>query len=128
MTTPLRIAIAAIVLVALPIFAPASWAQFGNVHETHFLTFDAPIALPDGTVLPAGTYLFSWNPVQRVTRISSEDRSKMYATLQAIPIRRLNVEEHDIVIERTSPNAPPTLKAWFCPGNPTGHEFTRFKK
>lgn len=120
--------IAAVVLIALTAFASPGWAQFGNVHETHFLTFDAPIALPDGTTLPAGTYLFSWNPGQRVTRISSEDRSKVYATLQAIPVIRANVKEHDIVIERTSANAPPTLKAWFCPGNPTGHEFASVKK
>ena len=106
----------------------ASAQQMGNVHETHFLTFDMPIALPDGTTLPAGTYLFSWNAQQRVTRISSEDRSKIYATLQAMSVRRPAVEGHDIIIERTSASAPPTLKAWFCPGNPIGHEFVTAKK
>ena len=121
-------AVALCVFMGLPAFVPAGWAQFGNVHETHFLTFDAPINLPDGTTLPAGTYLFSWNPPARVTRILSEDRSKTYATLQAIPVRRVNVKEHDIVVERTSTNAPPTLKAWFCPGNSTGHEFLSVKK
>ena len=122
--------VAAVVLIGLSALASPGWAQsgFGNVHETHFLTFDAPIALPDGTTLPAGTYLFTWNSQQRVTRISSEDRSKVYATLQAIPVQRPNVKEHDIVIERTSANAPPTLKAWFCPGNPTGHQFAAVKK
>ena len=121
-------AVAVLVLIGLPVFAPAGWAQFGTVHETHFLTFDAPITLPDGTALPAGTYLFSWLPVQRVTRISSEDRSKIFATLQAIPVRRADVKEHDVVVERTAANAPPTLKAWFCPGNSTGHEFLSVKK
>jgi hypothetical protein len=121
--------IAAVVLIGLSAFASSGWAQmFGNVHETHFLTFDAPIGLPNGTTLPAGTYLFSWLPQQRVTRISSEDRSKLYATLQAIPVQRPSVDEHNIVIERTSANAPPTLKAWFCPGNSTGHEFASAKK
>ena len=128
MRKSLLIAAAVLVVMGLPAFAPAGWAQFGNVHETHFLTFDAPINLPDGTALPAGTYLFSWLPVQRVTRISSEDRSKIFATLQAIPVRRLDVKEHDIVVERTSANAPPELKAWFCPGNSTGHQFLPVKK
>ena len=123
-----RTLIAAVLLVGLSALAPASQAQVGNVHDTHFLTFDAPMALPDGTTLPAGTYLFSWNPNARVTRISSEDRSKVYATLLAIPVKRANVTEHDVVIERTSANAPPTLKAWFCPGNSTGHEFASVKK
>ena len=121
-------AAALFVFIGLPSIAPAGWAQFGNVHETHFLTFDAPINLPDGTTLSPGTYLFSWNPVQRVTRILSEDRSKTYATLQAIPVRRPDVREHDIGVERTSANAPPPLKAWFCPGNSTGHEFLSAKK
>ena len=90
------------------------------------------MGLPDGTTLPAGTYLFSWDPRDRATRISSEDRSKVYATLLAIPVRRANVKdefkEHDIVVVRTSETAPPTLKAWFCPGNPTGHEFAAVKR
>ena len=29
-------------------------------------------------MLPAATYVFSWNPRDRLTRISSEDRSKVY--------------------------------------------------
>jgi hypothetical protein len=128
MRKSLLTAVAVLVFTGLPAFAPASWAQYGNVHETHFLTFDAPINLPDGTALPAGTYLFSWNAGQSVTRISSEDRSKVYATLQAIPVQRPNVKEHDIVVERTSASAPPTLKAWFCPGNSTGHQFLPVKK
>lgn len=123
-----RTLIAAVVLIGLSVFVPPAWAQYGNVHQTHFLTFDVAMALPDGTTLPAGTYLFSWNPQGGVTRISSEDRSKIYATLQAIPVQRPNVKEHDIVIERTSANAPPTLKAWFCPGNSTGHQFLPVKK
>ena len=116
-----------VVLIGLPGFVASGWAQW-NVHETHFLTFDAPINLPDGTALPAGTYLFSWNPTARMTRISSEDRSKVYAMLQAIPVRRVDVREHDVVVERTAANAPPTLKAWFCPGNSTGHQFLPVKK
>lgn len=121
--------IAAVVLVGLSALASPGWAQFtGNVHDIHFLTFDGPIALPNGTTLSAGTYLFSWNPQQRVTRISSEDRSRVFATLEAIPVQRPNVKDHDIVIERTSASGPPTLKAWFCPGNATGHEFASVKK
>lgn len=123
-----------ILIAAMIVFGPWAFAtdanaqQIGNVHETHFLTFDMPVVLPDGTTLPAGTYLFSWNAQQRVTRISSEDRSKTYATLLATPVRRPEVKAHDIIIERTSASAPPTLKAWFCPGNPTGHEFVSVKK
>lgn len=122
--------IAGVVVIGLAAFLSSGRAQsgIGNVHEMHFLTFAAPIALPDGMTLPAGTYLFSWNQEQGVTRISSEDRSKVYATLQAIPVQRRDVRQHDIVIERTATNTPPMLKAWFCPGNPTGHQFVTGKK
>lgn len=105
-------------------------AQIPNVHDTHFLTFDASVALPNGTTLAAGTYLFSWDPQTRVTRISSEDRATVYATLMTTPIERRNVtpKAHDVIIERSAANAPPMLRAWFCPGNPTGHQFAPLNK
>lgn len=104
--------------------APAAWAQ--NVHRDHFLTFDTPVALPGNVMLPAGTYLFTFPSTAAgmgVTEILSRDRLTVFATLMTIPVERAEADQFAVVLVRTSTNAPPTLKAWFCDRSRTGHEF-----
>ncbi len=94
-------------------------------HQDHVITFDTPIALVNGVTLPAGTYLFSFpSPSQLgVTRITSQDRTKVYATLQTIPKQSTTSGFDVVIITEGGTNGPRTLKAWFCDASKTGHEF-----
>ena len=114
-------------LLGLAVLAENGWAQVSLVqHRDHTITFDEPVALVNGVTLPAGTYLFSFpTPSQfGVTRISSPDRSKVYATLSTISRPRNTSSGFDVVlVSEGNANTPRTLKAWFCDGTKTGHEF-----
>jgi len=109
------------------LFAPVAGAQgYVSPHQDHTMTFDTPVKLVTGVVLPAGTYLFSFpSPSQiGITRILSPDRSKVYATLHTTSRTRTSANGFDVVlITETIPGEPRTLKAWFCDGNKIGHEF-----
>jgi hypothetical protein len=119
--------VAAVVFVALGFAGPqAGWAQGNIAHQDHTITFDTPVALVNGVTLPAGTYHFRFpSPSQvGVTQILNQDRSKVYTTLTTVSTQRSNWSGFDVAtVTEGSPNTPPTLKAWFCDGNRTGHEF-----
>ena len=114
------------------VFPQAGWAQGqARTHQDHTITFDEPIALVNGVTLPAGTYLFSFpSPGQLgVTRVQSQDGSKIYATLETISRQRPSVSGFDVVLVTEGiANTPRTLKAWFCDGTQTGHEFVAQKQ
>ena len=115
---------AALSLAGLP---QGAWAQINRApHQDHTITFDEPIALVNGVTLPSGTYLFRFpTPSLRgVTQIMSQDRSKVFATLTTISKLRNTSSGFDVVlVSEGAGNAPRTLKAWFCDGTKTGHEF-----
>lgn len=124
--------LAALAIAALGfVFPQNAWTQSRVPHQDHTITFDEPVALVNGVTLPAGTYLFSFpSPSQLgVTRIFSADRSKVYATLETISRQRTNSSGFDVVlVSEGTPNTPRTLKAWFCDGTKTGHEFVAQKR
>jgi hypothetical protein len=125
--------LAAVALAALGfVFPQSAWTQSRVPHQDHTITFDEPVALVNGVTLPAGTYLFNFpSPSQLgVTRIFSADRSKVYATLETISRQRTDSSGFDVVLvsEGTANNTPRTLKAWFCDGTKTGHEFVAQKR
>ena len=126
------LAAVALAVLGLAVLPQSGWAQVGNVqHRDHTITFDEPVALVNGVTLPAGTYLFSFpSPSQfGVTQIFSTDRSKVYATLETISRQRTNSSGFDVVlVSEGTPNTPRTLKAWFCDGTKTGHEFVAQKR
>ena len=107
-------------------FAPIVAAQPEVVvHRDHFLTFDTAVSLPGGTVLPAGTYLFRFMiPSQPgVVQVLSADRSKVYAALPTVPVRRTTATGYQVTFSETPSGTPPQVKAWFCDYRRTGHEF-----
>lgn len=100
-------------------------------HQDHMITFDTPVALANGVTLPAGTYRFGLpSPSEAsVTRVFSQDGSKLLATLQTISKRRSSTNGFDVVVvAEGTPNAPRRLQAWFCDGSATGHEFIAQKQ
>jgi hypothetical protein len=90
------------------------------------VTFPQPVEIP-GQVLPSGTYtieLYETFGNRHVVRIYNADRSKLIATVLAIPNQRLTPTSDNVMKFTERPgNAPDALKAWFYPGNNFGQEF-----
>jgi len=80
-----------------------------------------------GQILPSGTYtieLYESFGSRHVVRIYNADRSKLIATVLAIPNQRLTPTSDNVMKFSERPgNAPDALKAWFYPGNNFGQEF-----
>lgn len=89
------------------------------------ITFNQPIQIP-GQVLPAGTYLFKLvsDDSLDVVQIFNSDRTHVYATLETIPIEsQPNPNDTTVALVEQGAGQPDVLRAWFYPGNETGHEF-----
>ncbi len=88
--------------------------------EKTVFTFSGPVEIP-GQVLPAGTYVFKLAD-------SSSDRNIVQVfsdgTFLAIPNQRQYPAQKPIItFEERAANSPEAVKAWFYPGDDTGHEF-----
>ncbi len=90
------------------------------------MTFNEPVELP-GVVLSPGTYIFRLldDPGERdVVQVFNQDRSKIYATILAIPDYRMEPTGKTVVsFEERTKGAPEAIKAWFYPGDNYGLEF-----
>jgi hypothetical protein len=97
-----------------------------NFNKRTVVTFTQPVEIP-GQVLPSGTYtveLYESFGNRHIVRIYNADRSKLIATVLAIPNARLTPTEDNMMTFSERPgNAPGALKAWFYPGENTGQEF-----
>lgn len=115
-------AVAAAVLAVVP----ASSARADTWDQLTYFTFSAPVEIP-GVALPAGTYMFKLADAdgsRDVVRVLSKDGSKVYSTFFAIPDERLTPTDKPVVtFEETPKGSPEAIKAWFYPGDTTGHEF-----
>ena len=100
-------------------------AQGNDCNKLTYLTFSAPFALP-GVTLPAGTYRFSHPDCATdddTLRVSSQDGSKVFATLLTIPEERPTRSDQPVVVFAEMPHgAPDAIKAWFYPGAAVGDE------
>jgi hypothetical protein len=90
------------------------------------LTFSQPVEIP-GHVLPPGTYTFKLLDSmshRHIVQIFNADESQIIATVMAISDYRLTATEDTVIrfseVPRGSPEA---IRAWFYPGDTTGHEF-----
>jgi len=106
-------------------FAAAARADTGFSKRT-VVTFAQPIEIP-GQILPSGTYtieLYQSFGNRHIVRIYNADRSKLIATVLAIPNQRLAPTEDNVMKFAERPgNSPDALKAWFYPGENGGQEF-----
>jgi hypothetical protein len=103
----------------------------GPANQDTYFTFSQPVELPK-TTLPAGTYFFQLmdSPSNRhIVRVMSQDRTKQFATLMAIPYYSNDRPSDDPQVrflEVPAANgvaASNAIKIWFYPGNTVGHEF-----
>jgi hypothetical protein len=112
--------ILAISLLLVPKARATEWDQATR------LTFSQPIQIPGNEILAAGTYWFVTVPdVSRdMVQIFNADRSKLYATIQTIPVERSETASAtEINLAEPRGNEPKELLSWFYPGRMTGHEF-----
>lgn len=125
MTAGMSAACAAVLLTA-----SLATAQDFNTDKTTFVTFSAPVALP-GITLPAGDYLFKLinSPVNRnVVQIYDHDRTKLFATVMAMPAQRNEVTGETVITFHEAPaNAAPAVRYWYYPGDKFGQEFAYSK-
>ena len=94
--------------------------------DRSYITFTAPVELP-GVALPAGTYLFQtadiWSNCDLI-QVFSPDKSRIYATIQAMPAYRLEPAPRTIITFAERPaNTPQALQFWFPRGLMYGHRF-----
>ncbi len=105
-------------------FELAAHADESNEETT--ITFSAPVQIP-GEVLAAGTYRFELadpNDEPDMVRVSSADRSVVYATLQTVTAERTDGRGDTVVkLAAAESGKPDFLVNWFYPGNTLGHEF-----
>ena len=103
----------------------------GPANQDTFFTFSQAVELPQ-TTLPAGTYFFQLMDSasnRHIVKVMSQDRTKLHATLMAIPYYstdRPSDEPQVRFLEVPAANgqaASNALKLWFYPGNTVGHEF-----
>jgi hypothetical protein len=120
LTTNLLAACAAVVLGATLASAQT------NANKDTVVTFSAPVSLP-GVTLPAGSYLFKLADSQvnrNIVQVFDKDRSKIYATILAVPAERNEPADETVITFNESPaNAAPAIRYWYYPGEKRGQEF-----
>jgi hypothetical protein len=103
---------------------PTAWAN--DWDKATKITVNQPFEIP-GQILPAGTYMVKLVDVagdRHVVRFYSEDESKVFATLIAIPDFRLETTDKTaITFYEDFSNQPRPLHSWFYPGHQFGLEF-----
>src|SRR5262245_40580021 len=96
------------------------------------VTFNQPVEVPGGVVLPPSTYVFKLLDSasnRHIVQIFNEDQNHIYATVLAIPNYRLRVTGKTVITftERAA-GEPPAIRAWFYPGDNFGQEFVYSKR
>src|SRR5215213_10414615 len=100
-------------------------AQMTTQRDT-VVTFSTPVSLP-GVTLPAGSYLFKLADSQvnrNIVQVFAKDRSKLFATILAIPAERTEPADDTVITFKEAPaNAAPAVRYWYYPGEKRGQEF-----
>ena len=80
-----------------------------------------------GATLAAGTYMFKLADSQanrHIVQIFDKNGSKLFATLLAVPDKRMEAPDKNIVLFGERPaGSPQAIKAWWYPGDSYGDEF-----
>jgi hypothetical protein len=118
-------------LAALLLGATLATAQATDTNNTTIVTFSAPVSMP-GVTLPAGSYMFKLADSQvnrNIVQVFDKDRSKILATILAIPAERDKPADETVITFGESPaNTAPAIRFWYYPGDKRGQEFAYPKK
>jgi hypothetical protein len=123
-----KVLVAAFCLIFIASLMPSvTKAQGQNGDKKTVITFNEPIEIPGGAILPPGTYFFKLLDAgtgRFIVQISNANETHMFATL--ITIQNFRYHPTDKVVmtfgEREA-GAPPAIRAWFFPGENFGREF-----
>ena len=99
---------------AVMLSATLAGAQGPDTSRTTIVTFSAPVSLP-GVTLPAGSYLFKLADSQvnrNIVQVFDKDRSKMFATILAIPAERDKPADETVITFAESPANMAPAKRW----------------
>lgn len=111
---------------ALMLSASLASAQAPDTKDMTIVTFSAPVALP-GITLPAGSYTFQIADSQvnrNIVQVFNKDRSKILATILAIPAERQTPADDTVITFKETPaNSAPAIQYWYYPGSTRGQEF-----
>jgi hypothetical protein len=111
--------------------ATLATAQAPDTNNMTMVTFSAPVSLP-GVTLPAGSYMFKLADSQvnrNIVQVFDKDRTKIFATILAIPAERNEPADETVITFAESPaNAAPAIRYWYYPGEKRGQEFAYPKK
>ncbi len=95
------------------------------------MSFSESVQVP-GQILPAGTYEFvlaRGDANREIVQIFNADGTKLYATIQTIPMERgRETDGTSVTLAQRPDGQPEALVSWFYPGNDTGHEFIYSKQ
>jgi hypothetical protein len=116
---------------ALLLGATFAASQGLDTNRTTIVTFSAPVALP-GVTLPAGSYMFRLADSQtnrNIVQVFDKDRTKIFATILAVPAQRSKPADDTVITFKESPAAAaPAVQYWYYPGETMGQEFAYPKK
>ncbi|HKT24215.1 MAG TPA: hypothetical protein VJR04_06400 [Terriglobales bacterium] len=128
MQTKQVLGLASCLVLFFAVFAAPARADQRN--QATKVTFSAPVEVP-GTVLPAGSYLFTVmpdDPDHSIVQIWSADHQKFFTTVMTVPnYRRTPTGQPVVLFDRSQPGTPVAVQAWFYPGDVYGHDFVYSK-
>ena len=115
--------LACLTAVAFLVTTASAEAQWLNKST---MSFSKAVMVPGATLQP-GEYVFNLmdiKPTLHTIEILNKDESKTIAIVQAIPIKRMELDAtSELEFRNTPAGSPPALKAWFYPSTRYGHEF-----
>jgi hypothetical protein len=110
---------------ALAAFTPSARAD--ELNQASRLTFNQPVSLPNGVVLPSGTYWFvrpDGIMMPDVVEVLNAKQNHVYDILPTIrTVRKDSTEHTQLTFGEGSSKQPITLMKWYYPDRLTGHEF-----
>lgn len=102
-------------------------ARADDWNKKTVVTFNQPVEIPGGVVLPAGVYVFKLldsSSNRHIVQIFNEDQTHIYATILAIPNYRLQTTDKTVMtFGERSVGSPEAIRSWFYPGANSGEEF-----
>lgn len=103
----------------------ASKVSSDDWNRATVITTNQPIEVP-GRILPAGKYIFKlMDSIQdrQIVQIMSDDQTKLYQTVLAIPDYRVEATDNAEITFYETPHSLKPVRSWFYAGERSGVEF-----
>ncbi len=122
---PLKLIAYGVILTAILVSFP-SVSRADDWNRLSYYTFSHAVRIP-GHVLSPGRYVFKLlddDNNHNIVTIWSEDQTKLYASVLAMPYCKAKAPSEDtLVYFEPEKNSVPAIKTWFYRGNACGEQF-----